>query len=261
MPDDDPTGTAQLSAPSDVGRSAQRPVPMMREEANPDQDAARTAPGETPAPPPDRWSRPSQLVLGTAAAILACATAWHLGAVFLSIAPSNTISRTYQREINAYVYPEFEQNWQLFAPNPLHENIAVEVRVQTLTAGGRRPLSGWSNLTAEDMSHIRGNPFPSHADQNLLRRAWNYYTDWHNWRNDTSLGGGGPLSEEYLKRITLQRIGRDWQGRPIAAIQIRAADTPVAGPAWTGAPHRPETNYSTPPWWPVSGYDYEGLGQ
>ena len=234
----------------------------------PDPPPTEPSPPLSPDPPPPpapsapsgrRWSGPSRLVLGFAAVLLGCATAWHLAAVFLSVAPPNTLSRRYQAQINAYVYPEFEQNWELFAPNPLQDNIAVEVRVRTLAPGGARPQSGWIDLTAQDIARIRDNPAPSHADQNLLRRAWDYYTSWHNQSTGASLGYGGPLSQEYLKRIALQRIGRDWHGNPVTAVQFRSASTPVTGPAWTGAPRTAATSYGVLAWWPVTAEDDQGL--
>jgi uncharacterized protein DUF5819 len=260
MPDHHRSGTAQLDAAADVDLPAQHPESAVQREADSAPDAFRGTLHEGPSSPPARWSVCSRLLLRAAAATLACATAWHLAAVFFSIAPANMISQRYQREINAYIGPEFQQNWQLFAPNPISANTAIEVRVQTLTAHGNRPQSGWVNLTAQDVSHIRGDPFPSHANQNLLRRAWDYYTYWHNSRNDRSLGSQGPMSQEYVKRIALQRLGRDWKGNPITAIQVRSAVTPIAGPAWTGAQQKPRTSYWTLPSWPVTDDDYEGLG-
>jgi hypothetical protein len=226
-----------------------------------DLPAPRRAPGaDTPAGP-RRWSGRAWAVLGAAAAVLVAATAWHLAAVFLSIAPANTLSTRYQSEISGYVYPEFEQNWQLFAPNPLQENIAVEARVQTLAPDGGRPQSGWIDLTAQDIARIRDNPAPSHADQNLLRRAWDYYASWHSQTNGASLGSGGPLSQEYLKRIALQRIGRAWQGDPVTEVEFRSVTTPVTGPAWTGAPRKAVPSYVTLPWWPVTPADDQGLAR
>jgi hypothetical protein len=161
------------------------------------------------------------------------------------------------------VLPEFEQNWQLFAPNPLQLNIDVQARVQVIGTGVPVPRtdSGWIDLTAQDIAAIRGNPFPSHADQNLLRRAWDYYAGWHNQSDETSLGFGGPLSQEYLKRIALQRIGRTWHGQQIVQIQFRAVSRPVAGPSWTGAPANPSPTIRQLPWWVVDPSDYEGLGR
>jgi hypothetical protein len=259
MPDHHPSGTAQLEAGPSAGLADRNPAPATRQEHDP--GAVRTAPDENPSSPPGRWSLPARLLLGTAAVTLAGAVAWHLGMIFLYNAPANAISQKYQSEINGYVSSEFEQNWQLFAPNPINVNNAVEVRVQTLTAAGHGPRSGWVNLTAQDIAHIRDNPLPSHADQDLLYAAWEDYTSWHSWPSDRSTGSGGPLSEEYVKRIALQRLGRDWEGHPILAIQVREASTPIGGPAWTGAPQRPRTSYWTLKWWPVAGADYQGLGR
>jgi Family of unknown function (DUF5819) len=259
MPEHHPSGTAQLEAAPSVDPSARHAAPAMRQEHDP--DAVRTAPGEAPSSPTGGWSLPSRLLLRTAAVTLACAIAWHLGTVFLSNAPANTISQRYQSVINAYVNPEFEQNWQLFAPNPINVNNAVEVRVRALTADGNHPQSAWINLTAQDIAHIRDNPLPSHAEQDLLYAAWDYYTSWHNWPNGRSTGSGGPLSEEYVKRIALQRLGRDWKGSPITAIQVRDASTPIAGPKWTGAQQRPRTSYWTLKWWTVDDADYQDLGR
>lgn len=219
-------------------------------------------PAAAPAPDPSPgWSLPSRLVLAAAAAVLIAATAWHLGTVFLAIAPSNTLSQEYSSAIDAHVYPEFEQNWQLFAPNPLQDNIAVEVRVQTLAPDGATPESGWIDLTAQDIAAIHDNPVPSHVDQNLLRRAWDYYASWHNQSDGTPIDPGGPMSQEYLERIALQRLGRDWQGNPISEVQFRTATTPVTGPAWTGAPSTARTTYALLDWWLVTGDDYQGLGR
>lgn len=228
------------------------------EPVDPEQAAAQPANPE-PTDGPRRWSLPSLLVLTLAAAVLLAAAAWHLGTVFLSIAPSNTASQRYSAQVNAHVYPEFEQNWQLFAPNPLQDNIAVEARVQTLAPDGSRPQSGWTNLTAQDIARIRGDLAPSHVDQNLLRRAWDYYSAWHSLPSEDSLGSGGPLSKEYLKRIALQRFGRDWHGDPINQIEFRVATTPVVGPAWTGAQQHSRTSYQTLQWWVVADDDYAGL--
>jgi hypothetical protein len=210
---------------------------------------------------PRLWSPPALITLALTATVLIAATAWHLGTVFLSIAPANPASQRYQSAINSHVLPEFEQNWQLFAPNPLQNNIAVEAELQTLAPDGSRAESGWFSLTAHDIAAIKGNPAPSHLDQNQLRRAWDYYTAWHNLPSETSLGTGGPLSKEYLKRIALQRIGsRDWRGNQIIQIKLRSATTPVTGPSWTAAAQKKQTSYVTLQWWAVSDDDYTGLG-
>jgi len=236
--------------------------PAVPDPAVPDPDPAAAPDPAVPDPDPAdrRWSRPALTVLAGGATVLLLATAWHLVAVFLAVAPSNTLSQQYQTQINGYVYPEFEQNWQLFAPNPLQDNLAVEVRVAVPDRSGGQSASGWTDLTAQDLARIRGNPFPSHLDQNLLRRAWDYYTVWHSSTGGSSLGYGGPMSQQYLLRIAVQRLGRDWHGLPIDRIEFRSVSTPITGPAWTGAPATATATVSTLGWWTVSAADVQGLG-
>ena len=114
---------------------------------------------------------------------LAVAACLHLGLVFLHVAPSNTVGERHRKAVDGWIYPEFEQNWKLFAPNPLQQNIAVEVRAQVRTADGKRITTGWRDLSAEDGAAIRANPFPSHAQQNELRRAWDFFTGSHDEEN------------------------------------------------------------------------------
>lgn len=200
------------------------------------------------------WSPPALAVLATGAAVLLSGTAVFLGALFLSVAPPNSLSQRYQDQVNGLVYPEFEQNWKLFAPDPLQQNISVDVRARTAVGDG-----GWVDLTAQDIAAVRGNPFPSHADQNLLRRAWDFYDSTHNAQDESPIGTRGRLSEEYLKRIALQRIGPTLLGAPITGIEIRSATVAVPAPPWSTQRWSTEPQYRQLPWWPVDTADHQGL--
>jgi hypothetical protein len=198
--------------------------------------------------------------LGVALVAVTVAVVLHLGAIFLFLAPSNQLSQSYQKQINSHVYPEFEQNWQLFAPNPLQVNIHVEARVQTLAADGVHAQSSWIDLTAQDIDAIKDNPAPSHLHQNLIRRAWDYYAGWHDAQSEAGTGSGAGLSEQYLKRLALQRFGESWNGHPITTVQVRAAIWPVPGPSWNGPQPNPGPSYRTLGWWAVSSGDFADLG-
>lgn len=206
------------------------------------------------------WSRPAQLVLGLAAVVLLTGTGLFLGAVFLHVAPANTVSRQYREQIDGVVYPEFEQNWKLFAPNPLQQNVSLDARVRTVAGGGATETRDWLGLTARDIAAIRGNPAPSHVDQNLLRRAWDFYDGSHNPQDETLTNSRGKLAEEYLKRIALQRIGRSVDGERILEIQFRVTSATVPPPSWSGEAPPPEPKTRELPWWPVDDADYRGLG-
>lgn len=131
--------------------------------------------GENPAPPPGRppspppgpsrgiagLSFPYQVVAALALAVVALVAVVHVAMVFLHVAPDNTVSKRYGEQVGDWVFPEFEQNWKLFAPNPLQQNVAVEVRAEISKADGSRHTTGWINLSAEDGAAIRGNPSPA----------------------------------------------------------------------------------------------------
>ncbi|WP_051055284.1 MULTISPECIES: DUF5819 family protein [Kitasatospora] len=204
------------------------------------------------------WSKPARVVLVLAGVGLGSAVLAFLGALFLHVAPANSVSQEYRTQVDWVVYPEFEQNWKLFAPDPLQRNVAVDARVQTIGADGAVATGDWHGLTAEDWAAIRHDPAPSHLDQNLLRRAWDFYESTHG-ENDAKAADGsrGQLAERYLERIALQRIGRG--GDRAIQVQLRVTVTAVAPPAWSRqqtdtAPHSREL-----PWWPVGEADWKGL--
>lgn len=220
-------------------------------------DSNEREPLEGAAPPPSRapgiagLSTPYRVVTALALGAVAVAACWHLTLVFLHVAPSNTVSKQHARMIDGWIYPEFEQNWKLFAPNPLQQNIAVEVRAEVRTDEGRMVTGSWRGLSAEDGAAIRHSLLPSHTQQNELRRAWDFFTTSHD-EDNKSTGERGELAEQYLRRIALARLepGRVAEGR-IVRIQLRAATTEVSAPEWSDEKADPQTYYRELPWWTV----------
>lgn len=84
--------------------------------------------GENPEPQPGPPAHPArgiaglslpyQVVAAVALAVVGLLAVGHVAMVFLHVAPDNTVSKEYGEEVGAWVFPEFEQNWKLFAPNP-----------------------------------------------------------------------------------------------------------------------------------------------
>ncbi|MFI5861223.1 DUF5819 family protein [Streptomyces sp. NPDC051546] len=216
------------------------------------------------APPPPRapgiagLSTPYRVVTALALGAVAVAACGHLALVFLHVAPSNTVSKRHAGVIDWWIYPEFEQNWKLFAPNPLQQNIAVEVRAEVRTDDGRLVTGTWRGLSAEDGAAIRHSLLPSHTEQNELRRAWDFFTTSHD-EDNKSTGDRGELAEQYLRRIALDRLARPEQQagpeRPAAGrivrIQLRGATTEVAAPPWSDEKADTQTYYRELPWWTV----------
>jgi hypothetical protein len=201
-----------------------------------------------------------QIGAALALAVVAVAVCVHLGMVFLHVAPSNTLTKAHGKAIDEWVYPEFEQNWKLFAPNPLQQNIAVQVRAEVQAKDGEVRTTGWYDLSAEDGRAIDGNLLPSHTQQNELRRAWDFFVATHDSDNHPS-GVRGALSENYLRRIVALRLDRDdaaGQGGVVERVQVRSSTTNVAPPRWSAEKISDKPMYRVLPWWPVTAADTDG---
>ncbi|MEU6540794.1 DUF5819 family protein [Streptomyces sp. NPDC047000] len=197
-------------------------------------------------------------LLASTAVVLATALLVHVTMIFLTLAPANVLKTRDQALIDSYVQPEFGQDWKLFAPNPKQRNDAIGVRLRTTGAHRVQHVSGWVNLTDQDVTAIKGDPAPSHTSQNMLRIAWDNSEALHGPDNQPK-GVRGVVAGAYLKRIVLQRVGHRWRGETITAVQIAGRYTMVPPPSWTGEETPDTTTYRVLPWWPVTGQDYKGL--
>ncbi len=204
-----------------------------------------------------RLSLPARIFVAITVAVVAVAVAVHVTMVFLHVAPDNTVSRQHSDAVDDYVLPEFEQNWKLFAPNPLQQNVAVHARAAVTKDDGNTETTGWVNLTALDGAAVRGNPAPSHTQQNELRRAWEFYANYHDDKS-RPVGLRGRLSEQYMKRIVMRRFGTRLNGGSVERIQLRSAITPVKPPPWSQERMDLRTKYAVQPWWPVTSADLPG---
>lgn len=200
---------------------------------------------------------PYQIAVALVLAVVGVVTCVHLGLVFLHIAPSNTLTKQHGRAVDAWVYPEFEQNWKLFAPNPLQQNIAVQARATVRTADGETRETGWYDLSALDGAAIDRNPVPSHTQQNELRRAWDFYVSTHDAENRATTSRGD-LSQRYVRRIVVMRLDREGAGEPgavIERIQLRSRTTNVPAPEWSEEKVSDKPVVRELPWWQVTDDD------
>jgi hypothetical protein len=201
-----------------------------------------------------------QIAAALALAVVAVGALVHLGMVFLHVAPSNTLTKQHGRAVDDWIYPEFEQNWKLFAPNPLQQNIAVQVRAVVRVKDGGLRTTGWTDLSAQDGAAIDGNLVPSHTQQNELRRSWDFFTATHSADN-RPVGMRGSLSEQYLRRIVVMRLYRTYpadRDGVIQRVQIRSSTTNVQPPEWSRERVSDKPVYRVLPWWSVTADEAAG---
>ncbi|MFH9005623.1 DUF5819 family protein [Streptomyces afghaniensis] len=198
-----------------------------------------------------------QIGVALALAVVAVGVCVHLGMTFLHVAPPNTVTREHGKAVDDWIYPEFEQNWKLFAPNPLQQNISIQVRAEVRDGEGGTLTTGWYDLSAEDGRAIDGNLLPSHTQQNELRRAWDFFLATHDGQN-RPVGLRGSLSESYLRRIVVLRLDRDDAVRAttggagvIERVQVRSRTSNVPPPRWSREKVSTMPAYRELPWWRV----------
>ncbi|MFJ7957347.1 DUF5819 family protein [Streptomyces sp. NPDC096319] len=236
-------------------------------------DDGRRPPEDPPPPVPEEaaapggsgagimaLSLPYQVVVAVALAVAAVFACVHLAMVFLHVAPSNTLTKRHGEAVDDWIYPEFEQNWKLFAPNPLQTNVSVEVRAEVPTVDGGLRTTGWIDLTAQDIAAIRHNPMPSHAQQNQLRRAVDYYVNTHP-EGRRADGLRAALSEQYMRRLAVLRLdalegpGGRALGPQARRIQLRTVSRPVPAARWSTEQSRPTPSYRAFSWWTITEAD------
>ncbi|AYN40509.1 hypothetical protein D9753_18135 [Streptomyces dangxiongensis] len=188
--------------------------------------------------------------------VLCLATALvHVLLVFLQVAPPNSISRQYSRQVNAWIYPFFEQNWRLFAPDPESANLQISARTMHTAPDGTVQVSNWFDLTTVDTAAVKHDPYPSHTAQNMLRRAWTSYLETHGG-DDRPHSQRALMIQQYLRNIAADRVAAHRHGT-FESIQLRVITVsitapPPAGGSGPGAAARKPADTRYLPWWKVA---------
>nr|WP_243876739.1 DUF5819 family protein [Streptomyces sp. 846.5] len=196
--------------------------------------------------------RPWRATVGIAAVLCLAVSLVHVLSVFLFVAPSNPVSQRYSKQVNAWIYPLFEQNWRLFAPDPQSATQQISARTFHVSAGGTRQVSDWFDLTAVDDAAINHNPFPSHTSQNMLRRAWDAYAASHG-NDDRATSQRARMLQKYLRNIAVDRVSA-YRHSTFEQIELRVITRPIAATASGGPRPNPPAPIATRYllWWKVT---------
>jgi hypothetical protein len=216
----------------------------------------KTAPtGQAPPSGSAGLSRPLRALTGAGVAVCLLSTVAHLLMVVLYVAPVNPISQRYSRQIDDWIDPLFDQNWQLFAPEPQSANWQISARTMSTGPDGRPQVSSWFDLTALDDAAIKHDVFPSHTAQNTLRRAWTAYAAAFG-ASDRAGSSWAVLVRDYLRNIAVDRVEAH-RGGAIDSIQLRVVTQPIPAQAVPGGPPpaMPAADIRNLPWWKVPSRD------
>lgn len=205
---------------------------------------------------PSTLRGPLKAGLWTAITLCLTTVMIHVLLVFLHVAPANPVSQQYRQQVDSWVYPLFEQDWRLFAPNPESVNWNISVRTRHTGPDGSAHVSPWFDITAVDESAVEHDPFPSHTNQNMLRRAWSAYLQNYGG-GDVPTSQRAVMMQEYLRNIAAARVAAHRPGS-FESLQLRVVAVPIPAskaPDGTGpSPAPANTRYL--PWWKVSSHRY-----
>ncbi|MFG2573263.1 DUF5819 family protein [Streptomyces sp. NPDC048481] len=198
-----------------------------------------------------RGTRALKAGLYTTVAFCLAVSFVHVILVFLHVAPANTVSKRYSPLVNSWVYPFFEQNWRLFAPDPESVNRQILARTAHTLPDGSAQVSPWFDLTAVDRSAVEHHPFPSHTAQNMLRRAWAGYVDSHGG-DDKAHTDRALMMQKYLSNIATERAATR-EGGTFDFIQLRVVTLPIPVPGAAAGNRQPTpVENRLLPWWKVT---------
>jgi hypothetical protein len=116
---------------------------------------------ETPARP--RTSRGRRIVMHVSAGLVGLFAVWHIVATTLYATPATPLRELVPNEaFIAYNYPMFDQNWSVFAPEPISANYELSVRSATLV-DGELVNTEWVNASKTELKLLRHNPLSPRA--------------------------------------------------------------------------------------------------
>ena len=141
--------------------------------------------------------------------------------------------------------PVFTQNWQMFAPNPLSEEIDVQARGSVAGSG---QVTAWRDLSAADVQATVDNPVPSQVTLNALRNAVLEWLATHDGQGDPT-APNATIAQQYLSNMAVQRLTAQIGGT-YSSIQVRLVFTLLPGTGRTAAQTAPQSR--TLAWWVLS---------
>jgi hypothetical protein len=91
--------------------------------------------------------RSSHLALMFMPVSLALALLIHFGMTLAYLTPINPLKLRFARLIDGYMNPLFQQNWRLFAPEPLSDTRIIMAACRVRKEDGGTVETGWNDIT------------------------------------------------------------------------------------------------------------------
>jgi hypothetical protein len=210
-------------------------------------------------------SRLAHAVLVATCLVTGVVLALHFVMTFLYVAPRNAISAKYDQEIGSYIFPYFDQDWQLFAPGPVKTDPHMLVRAKIAGPTGQEQVTSWLDITAPELARVKGHLFPDRVSRLSAKVAESLFDTAERSEQtaaDPQLALApqqarqGDPNDEAFARVIAARAARARWGDQAREVQIRLvghipASPPFLDPQDEGDAGPAKVIQHDLPWWPA----------
>lgn len=110
-----------------------------------------------------RGGRAVRIVRTATVAAVGVLAAWHIAATFLYATPATPLREAIpEPALSAYNYPMFDQNWSVFAPDPISADYGIAVRAAVMR-DGELVNTEWVDAAKTELKQLRHNPLSPRA--------------------------------------------------------------------------------------------------
>jgi hypothetical protein len=181
---------------------------------------------------------------------------------FLYVAPRNLISARADKGISSYILPYFNQDWKLFAPDPVKTDPHVLVQAKVVDDKGQQQVTSWLDITRPELTRVKGHLFPDRVSRlsakvsESLSEAAERQEQAAADRQQQALTPEEARHEkldEVFARVLATRAARAQWGERVTEVHIRLVGYIPPPPQFFGPRHADDAEVIQHdlPWWPA----------
>jgi hypothetical protein len=209
-----------------------------------------------------RSSRWAQSILAATCIVIGGLLTFHFAMTFLYVAPRNLVSARADKVIGSYMLPYFDQDWKLFAPDPVKTDPHILVRAKVGDVGHQDRVTPWLDITSPELTRVRGHWFPDRVSRLSAKVAGSLSetAELHEQlKVDRQPQPVSPQEtprekiDEAFARVLATRAARAQWGEEVAEVQIRLVGHIPTPPPFSAAQDEsnPQAAQHDLPWWPA----------
>jgi uncharacterized protein DUF5819 len=188
--------------------------------------------------------------------------ALHFVMTFLYVAPRNPISAGADKGVSAYMLPYLDQDWKLFAPDPVKTDPHVLVRAKVVDTKGQWQVTSWLDITRPELARVRGHLFPDRVSRLSAKVSESLFDAAERQEQAAADRQQQALTpeearhdnpDEAFARVLATRAARAQWGKQVTEVQVRLDGYMPPSPPF----FRPRDAGDTKviqhhlPWWPA----------